>query len=223
MRVDRSSKVGSVLVGVLFLALVAQSTLLYPRLKEKDATIAQLREADRTLTRNKAANDDSRRLEMQGAEMARLRKDNQELYRLRNEVHQLREATQKAALVSQAAPAAPPAATAELVAELQRQVQQLRMENAQLSAIGQQSIQDQERDQAQAQANACINNLRMIDGAKQQWALENAQEAGAIPQRVDLEPYFRDAIFPACAAGGEYTLNAVGLPPGCNIPGHSLP
>jgi len=28
-----------------------------------------------------------------------------------------------------------------------------------------------------AQMNACINNLRMIDGAKQQWALTNAKAA----------------------------------------------
>src|SRR4026208_535932 len=30
-----------------------------------------------------------------------------------------------------------------------------------------------------AQKNACINNLRKIDGAKEQWALENRAAAGA--------------------------------------------
>src|SRR5262245_54264603 len=29
--------------------------------------------------------------------------------------------------------------------------------------------------------NACINNLRQIDGAKQQWGLENNQETNACP------------------------------------------
>jgi prepilin-type N-terminal cleavage/methylation domain-containing protein len=30
-----------------------------------------------------------------------------------------------------------------------------------------------------AQKNACINNLRQIDGAKEQWALENKKSSGA--------------------------------------------
>ena len=33
------------------------------------------------------------------------------------------------------------------------------------------------RARTQSQKNACINNLRQIDGAMQQWALENKQAA----------------------------------------------
>ena len=40
-----------------------------------------------------------------------------------------------------------------------------------------------------SQMNACINNLRQIDGAKQQWALENKVNQTATPQASDIQPY----------------------------------
>jgi prepilin-type N-terminal cleavage/methylation domain-containing protein len=39
-----------------------------------------------------------------------------------------------------------------------------------------------------SQTNACVNNLRQIDGAKQQWALEQGKTAGT-PVPTDLQPY----------------------------------
>jgi hypothetical protein len=36
---------------------------------------------------------------------------------------------------------------------------------------------------------ACINNLRQLDGAKQQWALENKAAASAAPALTDTQPY----------------------------------
>ena len=32
-----------------------------------------------------------------------------------------------------------------------------------------------------SQTNACLNNLRQIDGAKQQWALENGKHSADVP------------------------------------------
>jgi general secretion pathway protein G len=72
-----------------------------------------------------------------------------------------------------------------------------------------------------SQENACINNLRQIDGAKQQWALEHNKTAKDVPTKSDLLPYLRR--WPACPAGGEYTIGAVGEKPTCSIPGHGLP
>lgn len=72
-----------------------------------------------------------------------------------------------------------------------------------------------------AQRNACINNLRMIDGAKQEWALEKGKQATDVPTWDDLKPYLRE--IPRCPAGGTYTINAVGTPPQCSVPGHVLP
>jgi type II secretory pathway pseudopilin PulG len=77
-----------------------------------------------------------------------------------------------------------------------------------------------------SQTNACINNLRQIDGAKQQWALECGQLASALPQASDIQPYLgrgsSGSISNVCcplttplAAMGGYTINAVSVPPVC--------
>jgi hypothetical protein len=73
-----------------------------------------------------------------------------------------------------------------------------------------------------AQKNACINNLRQIDGAKQMWALENKKTDADTPTPADLEPYLRNKAFPVCPAGGTYTINPVSQKPECSHEGHSL-
>ena len=45
------------------------------------------------------------------------------------------------------------------------------------------------RSRITAQTNLCIDNLRMIDGAKQQWALEHGSTATTVPQSTDIQPY----------------------------------
>ena len=40
-----------------------------------------------------------------------------------------------------------------------------------------------------SQQNACINNLRQIDGAKQQWALENGAKGTASVSTDNIQPY----------------------------------
>jgi len=74
-----------------------------------------------------------------------------------------------------------------------------------------------------SQKNACINNLRQIDAAKQQWALENGKKATDVPTEDDIKAYLPHAKMPHCPAGGIYTINAVGEPPTCSIPSHKLP
>ena len=54
--------------------------------------------------------------------------------------------------------------------------------------------------------NACINNLRQIDAAKQQWALEKGKQSTDMPTMEDLKPYLRS--IPHCPAGGTYTIDA---------------
>ena len=39
-----------------------------------------------------------------------------------------------------------------------------------------------------AQKNACINNLRQIDGAKEQWALENKKTSADTPRNIHPRP-----------------------------------
>ena len=40
-----------------------------------------------------------------------------------------------------------------------------------------------------SQTNACINNLRQIDSAKQEWALEKGQSGSAVPVDSDISTY----------------------------------
>lgn len=73
-----------------------------------------------------------------------------------------------------------------------------------------------------AQKNACLNNLRQIDAAKQQWALDNKKTATDTPTREDLIPYLANKKFPVCPAGGTYTINPLSDSPDCSQPGHQL-
>jgi prepilin-type N-terminal cleavage/methylation domain-containing protein len=45
------------------------------------------------------------------------------------------------------------------------------------------------RSRVTSQTNLCIDNLRMIDAAEQQWALEFGEVSTAVPQATDLQPY----------------------------------
>ena len=87
-----------------------------------------------------------------------------------------------------------------------------------LSAI---AIPNFVKARATSQQNACINNLRQIDAAKNQWALEKGKKPTDVPTTQDLLPYLRS--WPVCPAGGTYTIGAVGEIPTCSIPSHKLP
>jgi len=69
-----------------------------------------------------------------------------------------------------------------------------------------------------SQTNACINNLRIVDAAKQQWALEKGQLSTASPGTSDLTPYLGRAgtAMPNCPLGGAgYTIGAITVAPVC--------
>jgi hypothetical protein len=70
--------------------------------------------------------------------------------------------------------------------------------------------------------NSCINNLKQIEGAKEQWALEHRKTAGDPVQQAAVVSYLKGSAFPPCPAGGVYRLGKVGEPPRCTFPGHSL-
>jgi prepilin-type N-terminal cleavage/methylation domain-containing protein len=74
-----------------------------------------------------------------------------------------------------------------------------------------------------AQKNSCINNLRQIDAAKQQWALENKEQDTSSPASTDVQNYLKDNLFPHCPSSGTYSINAVNPDPTCSISGHILP
>ncbi len=74
-----------------------------------------------------------------------------------------------------------------------------------------------------SQQNACINNLRQIYAAKQEWALEKNKAQTDVPTWDDLAPYLQGPVPLKCPAGGTYSINAVSQPPTCSVPGHALP
>jgi hypothetical protein len=77
-----------------------------------------------------------------------------------------------------------------------------------------------------SQEITCINNLRMIDAAKQQWALENKKQSGDTPTMNDLLPFLGRGAkgeAPVCPSGGDYSVGSVGEKPTCSHPGHVLP
>ena len=85
---------------------------------------------------------------------------------------------------------------------------------------------------ATSQANACINNLRQIDAAANEFALETGKSTGAtISYPGDLTPYIKlnsAGSIPPCPAGGSYSDGTVGNTPTCSLgstitPQHVLP
>src|SRR5258706_9977621 len=56
------------------------------------------------------------------------------------------------------------------------------------------------RARTQSQMNACINNLRQVDGAIQQWALENKKNSTDTVAYTDISPYLKSAVI--CPSGG---------------------
>jgi prepilin-type N-terminal cleavage/methylation domain-containing protein len=77
-----------------------------------------------------------------------------------------------------------------------------------------------------SQQNACINNLRLIDSSKQQWALEQRQQSSSVPAGADLQPYLGRGsagelpscpVDPANTFATSYSVLNVGSKPTCLI------
>ena len=71
---------------------------------------------------------------------------------------------------------------------------------------------------------ACVANLKQMESAKEQWAMDNKKSnADACPADTlwsGAEPYIKSA--PACPSGGTYTEGAVGANPTCSISGKHI-
>jgi hypothetical protein len=223
-------KLKSLLPWLCALGLLIGLAWVYAVNQKKDVELAVLREDGQKLQQLQAELEEAKTnsVHAESDELTRLRKDNEELLRLRNEVRQLRGDKQQLATQLQSAQSQ--------VQGAQAQVQALRANPAQLAAPGQLTPAAQAAQAAfaaryglgvtnseQAVIAACINNLRVIDGAKQQWALEAQKPPGTLLTPANLMPYMKSNALPVCPAGGVYTLNPVGLAPICNIPGHALP
>ena len=81
------------------------------------------------------------------------------------------------------------------------------------------------RSRTTTQINQCIDNLRMIDAAQQQWALEVGASGSTVPAASNLQPYLGRGsgelpycpIDPSLSFTTSYNLNNCSTPPTCKI------
>jgi prepilin-type N-terminal cleavage/methylation domain-containing protein len=79
------------------------------------------------------------------------------------------------------------------------------------------------RSRARSAQTLCTSNLRRIDDAKAQWAMDTGKGMGVRPHDDDLfGPTLYIQTKPQCPAGGQYDLGKVKEPPTCTIAGHEL-
>lgn len=69
-----------------------------------------------------------------------------------------------------------------------------------------------------SRAKSCCSNLRQIETAKEQWAMDNKASDGDTVTMAELTPaYIKQE--PACPSGGTYTVNPIGTYATCSIGG----
>jgi len=74
------------------------------------------------------------------------------------------------------------------------------------------------RARESSRAKSCVSNLKQIDSAKEQWAMDNKKTSADTPATTDLygaTKYVKST--PACPASGTYTIAAVGTTPSCSV------
>ena len=78
------------------------------------------------------------------------------------------------------------------------------------------------RARTTSQKNTCVNNLRQVEAAKQQWALETKQSTNALPVYSDISSYLKNSV--SCPAAGtdtsfsgSYNPNDIATPASCKI------
>ena len=194
----------------LALMLVAE-IFLFRALREKDAAQTDLRAAQAQMWQMQKELDELRNSNagLQAAEISRLHKQN-EIYT--NRIAQTQARIDQ--LEAEAAQTTQHLTTARTALQLQQDhLQQLQTENQLVTDAGITIIH----------RNTCINNLRQIDGAKQQWALEKNKSGDDVPTAENLLPYLKDGVFPTCPDGGTYVINNVDAVPTCTIRDHVLP
>ena len=71
---------------------------------------------------------------------------------------------------------------------------------------------------------ACVSNLKQIQSAAEQWAMDKKQAGSATPADSDLfGTGLYVAVKPTCPAGGTYTIGSVDSDPTCNYSNTTYP
>lgn len=228
----------NLVVVLLLIACVALGGVFYGYWRKSNSELAELRQENEALVEQNLKIQESVTAQDQAGaeELARLKQENTELLRLRNEVRQLREERKALGVQVQSAQQ-----QAQQLQEQAHATEQRLAAQVQAAAQAAQSVQVgavppglsaaeaemfRRRYGIAPQTNpqeACLNILRQLDGATQQWALENRKPGISVPTAQDLTPYLRGETLPTCPQGGIYTLHAANASPTCTVPGHALP
>jgi hypothetical protein len=223
-------KLKAMLPWLCVVALAIGVAALYSANQSQGTELAKLREESQELQRLRAGNEEAKAAQTQSEneELARLRKDHEDVLRLRNEIRQLRDEKTQLGKQLQSAQAQvqnaqaqsgranpslpnPPAALPQLSPEQQAEFRK------------RYGLETQQLSPDLVKSNTCLNNLRQIEAAKQQWALEKGRPAGGLVGPTDIAAYLPGNTVPTCPSGGIYTINPIGIGPICNTPGHALP
>lgn len=62
---------------------------------------------------------------------------------------------------------------------------------------------------------ACVANLKQIDAAKEQWAMEKGKKDGDALVDAEVLAYIKGGAYPVCPSGGAITNGAVGADVSC--------
>jgi prepilin-type N-terminal cleavage/methylation domain-containing protein len=78
------------------------------------------------------------------------------------------------------------------------------------------------RARASSQGRSCVRNLRQIDSAKQQYAMDNHLAASSTMPALSVFCGYSTTTYikgntPSCPAGGAYTVNNLDIDPTCSI------
>ncbi len=212
-------KLGIIVPWLLVAGSLGGLAVVYSGSQKKDAELTTLRADSEQLQKVRAELDDLKTNQTQNAsdELTRLRRDHDELLRLRNRVQELQRQAQQAQSQMQAAQNQAQSAQAQM----QAQAAAAATKAAPQPVPGVPGLPPGVTPE-QANATACINNLRQIDAAKQQWALQNGKPAGSLMTSADIAAFLPNNTVPSCPAGGIYTINPAGLAPLCTVPGHAI-
>jgi len=82
------------------------------------------------------------------------------------------------------------------------------------------------KSREQSRTNSCLNNLRLIAGAKDLAAIDLGLGETAAPTTAQVSPYFKTIQLvnglPKEPSGGTYTVNAVSTDPTCSVGGSHM-
>ncbi len=199
------------LAWLLVVGLAIAAGLLYNSNDQQAAELTALRSASQELEqlRNSQADTNQSQTQTAGDELTRLREENKDVLRLRNQIRDMRDQNAQLTLQAQTAQ--------DQVQSMKAQAEATRNTAAQALAQAQQLDSS---NRIQTQNVACINNLRRIDAAIQQWATDNRKPPGTRATAPDIISYL-GGVMPPCPGGGVYNLGGVGVPTSCSFPAHA--